>query len=246
MDKKPAFILALLITLLIASNVFLFSYLDKSKRTTVTITRVIDGDTLEIEDGTIIRLNNINTPEKGERGYQQAKDFLIQYENQTIEIIVKGLDKYKRTLAKIYVPEYLNLEIVRKGLAKKFLVNTNELKKFADAEMQAIENQQGLWKRSQHFNCFQSTVFPQEEIILLKNICSPINIHDWGIQDEGRKNYNFKNITIGEVNIHTSDGEDNETDLFWKSNEDIWNNDRDTFYLFDSNHNLAHYHSYGY
>ena len=38
------------------------------------ITRVIDGDTL-IMDQTTIRLSLVNSPERGEPGYQEAKDF---------------------------------------------------------------------------------------------------------------------------------------------------------------------------
>ena len=38
------------------------------------ITRVIDGDTLII-DQTTIRLSLVNSPERDERGYQEAKDF---------------------------------------------------------------------------------------------------------------------------------------------------------------------------
>ena len=38
------------------------------------ITRVIDGDTLLI-DQTTIRLSLVNSPERDERGYQEAKNF---------------------------------------------------------------------------------------------------------------------------------------------------------------------------
>ena len=38
------------------------------------ITRIIDGDTLII-DLTTIRLSLVNSPERGEPGYQEAKDF---------------------------------------------------------------------------------------------------------------------------------------------------------------------------
>ena len=44
------------------------------------ISRVIDGDTVELEDGRTIRLLNINTPEKGRPFSDEATDFLKEYE----------------------------------------------------------------------------------------------------------------------------------------------------------------------
>jgi endonuclease YncB( thermonuclease family) len=43
---------------------------------TGTISKVIDGDTVEVDGQVTIRLSLINTPEQGEQGYQEAKDFL--------------------------------------------------------------------------------------------------------------------------------------------------------------------------
>src|SRR3989344_8079172 len=130
MKSKHAFVLALLITLLIASNVYFFKSIDKSGRKIAFVSRVIDGDTLELKNGEIIRLLNINTPEKNEQGYDKAKNFLRNIENKSVEIEEIGTDKYSRTLARIYSPEYLNFQIVKEGLAKKFLVQESELKNF--------------------------------------------------------------------------------------------------------------------
>ena len=41
------------------------------------VTYVADGDTLDI-NGIRVRLSLVNTPEKGQAGFQQAKDFVIQ------------------------------------------------------------------------------------------------------------------------------------------------------------------------
>jgi len=43
---------------------------------TGTISKVIDGDTVEVDGEITIRLALINTPELGERGYQEAKDYV--------------------------------------------------------------------------------------------------------------------------------------------------------------------------
>ena len=246
MKTKHAFILALLITLLIAFNFFLLKTLDKSNRKIVFVSRVIDGDTLELENGQTIRLLNINTPEKKENGYEASKNFLKNIENKTIEIEETGTDKYDRTLVRIFNPEYLNLELVKNGLAKKFLVQDNELKEFSDAEKQAVENEKGTWKKSLYFSCFSSSIDSKLEVVHLKNNCKKINIDGWSMTDESRKKYIFKNVYLGEMNIYSLSGKENETDLFWSQTQNVWNNDRDTLYLYDSESKIVNYNSYGY
>lgn len=246
MQQKHAFIFALLLTLLVASNIYLITNLNKPERKTVLITRVIDGDTLEIENGETIRLLNINTPEKGISGFEGAKQFLVQFENKTVEIEKVGSGKYGRVLARIYTPNYLNLEIIQKGLGTKFLVDNSELELFSKAEKSAIESSLGIWKKSQYFNCFKSEIDSKEEVISIKNTCGDISLANWIISDESRKEYKFPDISFAEINPHTSEGENNETDLFWNSKTNVWNNDRDSLYMFDSERRLAHYESYGY
>ena len=151
--KKYALILAFLITGLVFFNyLFINSFstneLDREK---VIIQRVIDGDTLELSDGRVIRLININSPEKGVQGYNLSLLFLKEFENKSVEIEITGFDKYKRTLARIYAPNYLNLDIVRLGLASKFLVHELELSEFSEAEESAIKNSLGIWKKSKSF-----------------------------------------------------------------------------------------------
>ena len=66
------------------------------------ITRVIDGDTLLI-DQTTIRLSLVNSPERDERGYQEAKDFAltvcpIGINAEFIEDSLQPKDKYGRSV----------------------------------------------------------------------------------------------------------------------------------------------------
>jgi endonuclease YncB( thermonuclease family) len=246
MQTKDALILALLITILVANNFLFFSLFNKQEKETVKVTRVIDGDTLEIEGGIKVRLLNINSPEKGERGYDEAKNFLSQLENKTIEIDQIATDKYGRTLARLYVPEYINLEIVKQGHATKFLVEEKETGEFARAEELAIRTEKGIWKKSKYFSCVDSTLDPQKEIVLLKNNCRVINIENWKVVDESRKEYIFPERSFSELNLHTFKGSDNETDLFWQRSDNVWNNDRDTLYLFDEKNDIIHFESYGY
>ncbi|MBU0466075.1 MAG: thermonuclease family protein [Nanoarchaeota archaeon] len=246
MKTKQALILSLLITVLIANNIFFFSNFSKTEINQITVQRAIDGDTFVTTQGETIRLENINTPEKSEPGYEEAKYFLKQYENQTLQLETSQKDKYGRTLAKAFTPNYLNLEIVQNGLATKFLVENAEIQLFAQAEAQAIKQQKGLWKKSPYSECLQTQINPKKETILIENSCPDLNLQDWTIRDEGRNKYKFKVLSFIELNLHTGEGNDNQTDIFWNSKNEIWNNDRDTVYILDSENALAYYHTYGY
>ena len=248
MEKRHAFILASLILVLILINFFSFTSfsIKGQEREKAVISRIIDGDTLELSDGRIIRLLNINSPEKGAFGANLSADFLRKFENKTIELEITGIDKYKRTLARIYAPKYLNLELVRQGLASKFLVDESELKEFSKAEESAIKNSLGIWETSSFFGCFNFKIDKIDENVLIENDCSEINVNEWILKDESRKVYTFSDILLGKITLHSTIGNDSLTDLFWQSKTDIWNNDRDSLYLFDSNGGMAGYESYGY
>lgn len=246
MDKKYAFLLALLITLLIAVNLSLFTGNVIKEREYAKISRIIDGDTLELEDGRKLRLLNINSPEKSSLHYKEAMNYLSPLLNKTIELETVDTDKYGRTLARIYIPEYLNFELVKQGLANKFLVEESELNEFSEAEESAINAEKGIWKHSSFYNCFSTYIDEKNEKITLINKCNKLNISNWILKDESRQQYEFKELQLAEITLHSNVGKDNETDIFWNSKTNIWNNDRDTLYLFDKEGNIAHFHSYGY
>ncbi|MBS3088340.1 thermonuclease family protein [Candidatus Pacearchaeota archaeon] len=233
MDKKHAFLLSFLITGLIASNIFLLSSANDSTQQ-VIISRVIDGDTLELQDKTAIRLKNINTPEKNEYGYEQAKNFLKNFENKTATIEKNGLDKYGRTLAKVYAPEYLNLELVKQGFATKYLLDS-DADEFIEAEKFAIDNEKGIWNHSGYYSCFNLKI--KEKAISIKNNCKELNLKNWTLREEGRKKYNFQDISLGQITLHLLNGTDNQTALFWQSSPSAKN----TFYLLDSQQRLVDY-----
>ena len=70
---------------------------------TAVVTRVIDGDTIEISFGTRIRLDNINTAESGTRGALAATNYLRSLiGGQTVRILERGIDIFGRTLAHVW------------------------------------------------------------------------------------------------------------------------------------------------
>lgn len=245
MDRKPALIIAILLTLLIAGDFWIFSSKGNGGRENLIVGRVIDGDTLVLEDGRHIRLLNINSPEKDFANSFLATNYVNGFENKTLSFEITGMDKYKRYLARVYSPEYLNLELVKRGFASKFLVEDNELKEFDSAERNAIDRGIGIWKKSIYYGCFEFKIDEKREIVEINNKCSSINVKGWMVKDESRKAYTFGDISLGKIRLHSISGNDNSSDLFWNVGN-VWNDDRDSLYLFDDKLEVVGYESYGY
>src|SRR3989338_1526232 len=103
-------------------------------------------------------------------------EFLKEFEGKSIFLESGSIDKYKRTLARIYSSEYLNLELVKEGLSSKFLVDKNELSDFDKAEKSAIEKEKGIWKKSEYYGCIKGSVDKKREIVTLESKCGKIEI----------------------------------------------------------------------
>ena len=70
---------------------------------TAVVTRVIDGDTIEVNFDTRIRLDNIDTSEMGTIGGAAATSYLRSLiEGQEVTIEERGTDRYSRTLAYVW------------------------------------------------------------------------------------------------------------------------------------------------
>ena len=71
--------------------------------TRTTVKSVTDGDTFDTTDGRIIRLANVDTPEKGEPGYAEAKKRLTDLiGGQAVTIKQNAIDVYKRVVADVW------------------------------------------------------------------------------------------------------------------------------------------------
>ena len=103
-------LLALVIILLFVNYPFLdkkvTDFLTTGSTGTAHIQRVIDGDTIVTNASEHVRLLGINTPEKGEFMYDEAKGFLeslVLNKTVTLEFVKNKYDKYNRTLAVLVV-----------------------------------------------------------------------------------------------------------------------------------------------
>ena len=128
--------------------------------TSPQVTRVIDGDTIEVNiDGGIykVRYIGIDTPELDDNRAeyralaQEATRFnrqLVERKTVRLETDVSKVDKYGRLLRYVYVDDIsVNAELVRQGLAwaKAYEPDTKYQDILEEAEAEARQNKIGLW-----------------------------------------------------------------------------------------------------
>lgn len=243
MRKTHALLISLLLVFIVLNNITLFNVLD-TEREKVVIARVIDGDTIKLTDGRTLRLANINSPEKNNPLSESSKEFLENYTNKTIEIEIIEEDLYHRFVSRLYAEDYINLQLVSLGLASKAWVTDAENKVFISAEKNAIEKGLGIWEHSKYWGCFDIKIDAKKEITNIKNICG-VSFSGLYIKDESRKVYKFLNTSEEYIELHSGHGEDAGNIFYWNS-ENVWNNDKDSAYIFDRENKIAAYYFYGY
>ena len=118
----------------------------------VLVTRIIDGDTIEIEGGYRVRYIGIDTPEKGESYYWEAlranRD-LVEGKKIRLEKDVDDKDEYGRLLRYVWVDNIMvNAELVKSGHAYSYSYpsNTKYQTYFLQLEQEAREHKRGLWR----------------------------------------------------------------------------------------------------
>ncbi|MCL5411551.1 MAG: thermonuclease family protein [Patescibacteria group bacterium] len=123
----------------------------------VRVSRVVDGDTVEIEGGQKVRYIGINTPETvdprkpvecfGSKASLKNKE-LVEGKEVRLEKDVSETDQYGRFLRYVYVGNvFVNDYLVRQGYAQisTFPPDVKYQEQFKEAEKEARENNRGLW-----------------------------------------------------------------------------------------------------
>lgn len=118
---------------------------------------VIDGDTIELEDGTKIRYIGIDTPESvhpskpvecfGKEAATKNEE-LVGGKRVRLEKDISETDRYDRLLRYAYVGDlFVNDFLVRQGYANavSFPPDVRYLEQFRQAEREARESKRGLW-----------------------------------------------------------------------------------------------------
>ena len=124
---------------------------------TYLVTRVVDGDTIVVEGIGKVRLIGVDTPETVDprrpvqRFGREASAFtkrLVEGKHVRVEYDWNRKDKYKRTLAYIYLQDgtLVNEEIIRQGFGFAYTrFPFKYMKQFRATEREARAKQRGLW-----------------------------------------------------------------------------------------------------
>ena len=116
------------------------------------VSKVIDGDTITLDNGEKVRLIGIDTPERGECYYKEAKlrlTELVLNKNIELEKDITNRDKYKRLLRYIYIENNsINNILVEEGYAKAYYYppDIKDYQIFKQSEKLAKKNSLGIWK----------------------------------------------------------------------------------------------------
>ncbi len=221
------------------------------------VIRIIDGDTIEIETGERIRLLGINTPERGQKCYNEAKkrlEELIKNKEVRLETDENTKDQYGRLLRYIFLNnKNINIKLVEEGLATVFIIspNTKYEKELEEAENTAQKQQGCIWEGASPDTCIGIFYIHanaegndcnnlNDEYITLKNSCGfSYDITGWRVTDEtSRDPYVFPNFVLesnSEVTLYTGCGIDAQKSLYWCSSgrqcNAVWNNAKDTIFI---------------
>lgn len=125
----------------------------------IKVSKVIDGDTIELENGERLRYIGIDTPESkdprkpvqcfaeqaSERNRKLVEGKLIKFYKD-----VNQRDKYNRLLGYVYLEDgtFINLELVKTGYAFSYpyTPDISKQEQFNESQSLAMSNKIGLWK----------------------------------------------------------------------------------------------------
>jgi endonuclease YncB( thermonuclease family) len=137
----------------------LFSLIVSPAQAELSVTSIIDGDTIKLNNGTTIRLLQIDTPElrSNECYATEAQKLLAKLLNRsgkvtlTTDPSLDEKDKYGRLLRYLFIgKKNINLEMIRLGAAAPYFYR-KERGMYAEQMLKAAEsaklNQLGFWSK---------------------------------------------------------------------------------------------------
>ena len=128
------------------------------------VVRAIDGDTVELEDGTRVRYLMIDTPEitggkndcYGEEA-RAANAALVEGKTVQLKYDVECEDNYDRLLAYVFISgQEINLRMVERGYACVLNIPPNgadRVTEFEAAELEARSHEVGMWGACEEVAC---------------------------------------------------------------------------------------------
>ena len=220
---------------------------ETSEETTIIVSKVIDGDTIELKTGETVRLLGINTPEIGQPCYEEATNRLkelIEGKQIRLESDVVDKDQYGRLLRHVFIDNtFVNLVMVREGYAHVYIVqpNVNYENEMYDAQTSAIYEEGCMWKKPTpesgenicdnrcigidyfHWNAEGNDCDNlNDEYVKFKNNCSySCDMTGWTVKDESSRDpYTFPSFVLESeamVTLYTGCGSNTNAELYWCS-----------------------------
>jgi micrococcal nuclease len=252
--KSEIVLLTILILLFFTINYsridgYLVNIFENADKEDFNVKRIIDGDTIVVGNDTHVRLFGINTPEKGEKYYDEAKKFLEDLIlNKTIFVQSFGQDKYYRELGVVFLDgENINSKIIENGFANVYVLDDKTYEEeFRKAWEKCLENGKNLCEFSDDkcASCIElrELDFKNQEIIFYNKCDFACDLENWEIKDEGRKKFIFDSFILGrnqEVKIIVGNFTNSGNNLYWKDESYVWTETGDTLFLRDDDGRLV-------
>lgn len=123
----------------------------------IKVSRVIDGDTIELADGRRVRYIGMDTPEMGDlrrspkcfaKEATEENARLLDGKTVRLEKDISEMDKYGRLLRYVYIGDvFVNDSLVRQGFARVDTVPPDVVhqQELLQAEQEARGQRRGLW-----------------------------------------------------------------------------------------------------
>lgn len=130
------------------------------------VLRVVDGDTAVLEDGEVVRILSIDTPERGDTLYREATEYLktfLEGRKVSLELGRRRRDAYHRLLGHLWIGDTLVSErLVEAGLARlyPFPDDTVHLRRLAAAQHRARISKTGIWQMAAPARCSVYVIHP--------------------------------------------------------------------------------------
>jgi endonuclease YncB( thermonuclease family) len=243
--------------------ILLASWVGTPRAAAERVARVIDGDTIVLEDGRKIRYAGINAPEQGDPGYQesmQANNLLVGGKEVRLEFGRRKTEKHDRLLAYVHVGRtFVQAEIVKQGWA--IVTRSQPVPQYREAlqkyQEEARAAGRGIWTRGEYRGkLVVAKVHPREsgrsnpndEYVVFKNVGgAPLVLTGWSISDEANQSYLVPQLTLGSgktFTLYTGSGKNTNDALYWGRRKTVWNKGGDTIIVKDSNGHFVVRHTY--
>jgi len=218
------------------------------------VTRVIDGDTVEVDiSGAIhkVRYIGIDTPELDDKHpkcralAQEATRYnrqLVEGKTVRLEKDVSETDRYGRLLRYVFVGDtFVNAELVRQGLAwvKSYPPDTKYQDYLEEMEAEAKQNGRNIWpppsevQNIQITRIFYDGLVPQvesDEYVEITNLGDqPQDLAGWMLRDisEGYPSFIFPSYILAPgaiIRVYTNEHHPEWGGLSFEYGRAIWNN----------------------